>query len=444
MYPPKDFDIGWPDLAYGMAACGRGGDAERWAATVERRFGDGGTGGSAQDAGGSGNRCLATLSVRSALDLALRAAALPRGSEVLMSAVTIPDMWRIVTEHGLVPVPVDLDASTLLPTAGQWEAAATPRTKAVVVAHLLGTQAPLGTLTELAARRGWLLVEDCAQAYSGPDFRGDPGADVSLFSFGPIKTATALGGAVAVVRDPGLLTAMRALHQEWPVQRQDAQARRVAKYALLALLTTRPVYTGVLAAAGALGRDHTSGLQDTVGAFAGTDLMPAIRHRPSAALLALLDRRLRTTDTTRAVNQRAATARRLVARLRDPSLVYGAGAPVHTYWLCAVPTPDPTATTARLRSAGFDAARPTSLGAVPAPPGRQQGARTAAHLVRQAVCLPLRTGMPERALDRMAAVLEPEAWGHAQQDRSRSLTGAGPRTAHGLRCLPVRTPRRPR
>ncbi|MFK8845688.1 DegT/DnrJ/EryC1/StrS family aminotransferase [Streptomyces sp. Ac-502] len=265
-----------------------------------------------------------------------------------------------------------------------------------------------GALAELAARRGWLLVEDCAQAYSGPDFRGDPGADVSLFSFGPIKTATALGGAVAVVRDPGLLTVMRALHREWPVQRQDARARRVAKYALLALLTTRPVYTGVVAAARALGRDHTSGLQDTVGAFAGTDLMPAIRHRPGAALLALLDRRLRATDTARAVALRAATARRLVARLPDPSLVYGAGAPVHTYWLCAVPTPDPAATIARLRSAGFDAARPTSLGAVPAPPGRQQGARTAAHFVRQAVCLPLRPGMPERALDRMAAALVPE------------------------------------
>ncbi|OKH98419.1 hypothetical protein A6A06_30060 [Streptomyces sp. CB02923] len=424
MYPPKSFDIGWPDLAYGMAACGRDGDAGRWAATVERRFGDGGASGTAHladggasgtapRAGGGANRCLATLSVRSALDLALSAAALPRGSEVLMSAVTIPDMWRIVMEHGLVPVPVDLGAGTLLPTAEQWAAAATPRTKAVVVAHLFGTQAPLDPLVELAARRGWLLVEDCAQAYSGPAFRGSPGADVSLFSFGPIKTATALGGAVAVVRNAGLLASMRALHREWPVQRQDAQARRVAKYSLLALLTTRPVYTGVTAASGLLGRDPTSGLQATVGAFVGTDLLPAIRHRPGAALLALLDRRLRATGTVRAVARRAAVARRLVARLPDPALVYGADAPVHTFWLCAVPTPDPAATAARLRSAGFDAARPTSLGAVPAPPGHQQGARTAAHLVRHAVSLPLRPGMPERALDRMAAVLDPEDWGPA-------------------------------
>ncbi|MFD7664521.1 DegT/DnrJ/EryC1/StrS family aminotransferase [Streptomyces sp. NPDC059788] len=424
MYPPKSFDIGWPDLAYGLAACGRDGDADRWAATVERRFGDGGTKGPESAAGsgangwepaagGGANGCLAALSVRSALDLALAAAALPRGSEVLMSAVTIPDMWRIVVGHGLVPVPVDVDAGTLLPAAAQWAAAATPRTRAVVVAHLFGTRAPLDSLAELAARRGWLLVEDCAQAYDGPDFRGSPGADVSLFSFGPIKTATALGGAVAVVRNPGLLATMRALHQEWPVQGPGDQARRIAKYTALALLTARPVYTGAVTAAGLLGRDHEGGLQERVGAFAGTDLMPAIRHRPGPALLALLDRRLRAADTVRAVARRAAVARRLVVRLPDPSMVYGADAPVHTFWLCAVPTPDPAATIARLRSAGFDAARPTSLGAVPAPPDHQQGARTAAHLVRHAVCLPLRPGMPDRVLDRMAAVLDPEDWGPA-------------------------------
>ncbi|WP_167538327.1 DegT/DnrJ/EryC1/StrS family aminotransferase [Streptomyces albofaciens] len=430
MYPPRNFDIGWPDLVYGMVACGRDGDADRWAATVERRFAEGGvratedvratggmwaTGGADRPPAGEGDPtpspCLATLSVRSALDLALTAASLPRGSEVLMSAVTIPDMWRIVTEHGLVPVPVDLNADTLLPTAERWAAAATERTRAVVVAHLFGTRSPLGPLAELAARRGWLLIEDCAQAYSGPGFRGSPEADVSLFSFGPLKTATALGGAVAVVRNPGLLAAMRALHREWPVQTRDAQARRVAKYALLALLTTRPVYTGLVAAAGALGHDHASGLQNTVGAFAGADLIPAIRQRPGPALLDLLDRRLRAPDTARAVAERAEVARRLVTRLPDPSLVYGAAAPVHTYWLCAVPTPDPDATTARLRSAGFDAARPTSLGAVPAPPDRPQGARTAAHLIRHAVCLPLRPNMSDRTLDRMAALLDPEDWG---------------------------------
>ena len=45
---------------------------------------------------------MATLSVRSGLDLMLQALALPRGSEVLMSAVTIADMAAVVAAHGLV------------------------------------------------------------------------------------------------------------------------------------------------------------------------------------------------------------------------------------------------------------------------------------------------------------------------------------------------------
>ena len=52
---------------------------------------------------------LITLSVRSAFDLAPRAIQLPVGSEVLLSALTVPDMVRIVHLHGLVPVPVDTD-----------------------------------------------------------------------------------------------------------------------------------------------------------------------------------------------------------------------------------------------------------------------------------------------------------------------------------------------
>jgi len=42
----------------------------------------------------------------------------------------------------------------------------------------------------------FLLVEDCAQAFAGTQYYGYPQADVSLFSFGAIKSCTALGGAV--------------------------------------------------------------------------------------------------------------------------------------------------------------------------------------------------------------------------------------------------------
>ena len=56
------------------------------------------------------------LSVRSAWDLLLHVLAWPAGSEVIVSAITHPDMITILRAHGLVPVPVDVDLDTLAPS----------------------------------------------------------------------------------------------------------------------------------------------------------------------------------------------------------------------------------------------------------------------------------------------------------------------------------------
>ena len=61
---------------------------------------------------------MAVLSVRTGFDLLLRTLNLPHGTRVLMTSVTIRDMYKIVVAHGLVPVPVDLDPDTLAPKPG--------------------------------------------------------------------------------------------------------------------------------------------------------------------------------------------------------------------------------------------------------------------------------------------------------------------------------------
>src|SRR5436305_1973934 len=63
---------------------------------------------------------LACYSVRSGFHLLLGVLDLPRGSEVLFSAVTHPDMPRIAEHHGLVAVPVDLEPATLAP-GSRWK-----------------------------------------------------------------------------------------------------------------------------------------------------------------------------------------------------------------------------------------------------------------------------------------------------------------------------------
>lgn len=100
MWVRMRLDIGWLDVLAASAYCGMPGGR----AANER----------AMSSWSDRDDFLITLSVRSAFDLMLRALQLPRGSEVLLSALTVPDMVRIVEMHGLVPVPVDTDDSGVM------------------------------------------------------------------------------------------------------------------------------------------------------------------------------------------------------------------------------------------------------------------------------------------------------------------------------------------
>lgn len=55
------------------------------------------------------------LSVRSTLDLYFQSRQFPKGSEIIMTGINIGDMIKIIEEHGLVPIPVDLDPYTMAP-----------------------------------------------------------------------------------------------------------------------------------------------------------------------------------------------------------------------------------------------------------------------------------------------------------------------------------------
>jgi perosamine synthetase len=142
----------------------------------------------------SPNQTLVTFTVRSGFDLCLQACSFPSGSEVIVSAVTIPDMVRIIEHHDLQPIPVDIqeDGSVEL---GDILQLITSRMKAIPVAHLFGNRMDFEIIALEARRRGVFVFEDCAEAFSGREYTGCSEADVSMFSFGLIKTSTALGGA---------------------------------------------------------------------------------------------------------------------------------------------------------------------------------------------------------------------------------------------------------
>ncbi len=71
-------------------------------------------------------------------DLYFQSRQFPKGTEVMMTAINISDMIKVVEEHGLVPVPVDIDPYTMAPTLFFIDAATTEKTKVCLFAYLFG------------------------------------------------------------------------------------------------------------------------------------------------------------------------------------------------------------------------------------------------------------------------------------------------------------------
>jgi dTDP-4-amino-4,6-dideoxygalactose transaminase len=397
MIPRKRIDIGWSDLAGGMLACITPGDAAQ-AAKVETAW-------------HTVRANLACLSVRSGFDALLGVLQLPAGSEVLVSALTIRDMTRIIEAHGLVAVPVDLDIQTLAVTRASLEHAISPRTRAVLVAHLYGSRMPMRDIVYCCNKKNILLIEDCAQAYTGDGWRGDAASDVCLFSFGPIKTATALGGAVMTFRDRALRERVRAYVADWPLQPRMPYFARLLKYALFKVLGYRLCYTLFMHALRLVGMDHERVLAASVHGFGDREFFTKIRRRPSLPLLAMLRRRI-AQGMQPSVARRSARARQLAELLpavRRP----GALASWHAHWVFPVLHPRADALIAHLQAQGFDATRGASSMAVVVATQCGMGAATganAANAFAMQCYLPAHEGMSAQDIERLAgAVREFEA-----------------------------------
>ncbi len=386
--PRKHLDIGLTDLIYAVASCLKREDRH----AIERRIETLWT--------GDGNS-LVCLSVRSGFDALLGALNWPQGSEVQVSALTIGDMPRIAEAHGIVPIPVDLDPGDLSVSVDSLRRALSPRTKAILVAHLFGSRMPMEPILEFAKSHGLLVIEDCAQAYAADDYRGDRESDVSLFSFGAIKTASALQGAILHFRDSSLKQKVQLHQDEWPVQTQRHFLARVAKYALLVILAHRPIYSLFVSICRFAGVDHDRLIANSVRGFAGADFFRLIRRRTCPALLNLLERRL-TRYERREIIERIASARlanRLLPWLERP----GDQAKDHSYWLYPVLHDDPDELTEFLRCHGFDATRgASSMYVVEPPPDRPElRAANAQRICNRLLYLPVHSRTSRRDNQRL-------------------------------------------
>ncbi|WP_135556876.1 DegT/DnrJ/EryC1/StrS family aminotransferase [Paenibacillus cymbidii] len=135
-----------------------------------------------------------------AITLALKAAGVGPGDEVIMPPYTFVATATSALLFGAIPVFADVEADTLLLDPERVEEAITPRTKAIVAVHIAGAPANMDRLGEIAARRGLALIEDAAQAV-GARWNGiGVGAigDAGTFSFQSSKNLNSGEGGMIV------------------------------------------------------------------------------------------------------------------------------------------------------------------------------------------------------------------------------------------------------
>ncbi len=142
----------------------------------------------------------------SALAVALAAAGVRAGDEVLVPAYSFVATPLAVVQVGAVPVFADVDIATgcLDPVAA--EAAITPRTRAIMPVHMHGCAADMTSLAGVASRHGLWVVEDAAQAH-GARCAGRPVGALGVaggFSLQSSKNLAAGEGGVLVTNDSGL------------------------------------------------------------------------------------------------------------------------------------------------------------------------------------------------------------------------------------------------
>ena len=137
------------------------------------------------------------------------------GDEVIVPGFTFVASISAIVYARATPVLAEVDDSFNLDPADV-EARITPRTRAIIVVHMLGAPARLDELKDVADRHGIPLIEDCAQAF-GATYQGQGVGGIGatgVYSFNEYKTITCGDGGMIVTDDEDLYGRLFAIHDQ--------------------------------------------------------------------------------------------------------------------------------------------------------------------------------------------------------------------------------------
>ena len=168
----------------------------------------------------------------SALHLALLAAGVGPGDEVITVPFTFVATVSAIDYTGARPVFVDIDPRTYTMNPFALEAAISPRTKAIVPVHLYGQAADMDPILAVARRHGLAVIEDACQAH-GALYKGrrvGSLGDMGCFSFYPGKNLGACGeGGMVTTNDPAQRRTLRML-RDWGAETKYQHVLRGFNY----------------------------------------------------------------------------------------------------------------------------------------------------------------------------------------------------------------------
>ena len=161
------------------------------------------------------NYAVAVNSGTSALLTSMAALGIGPGDEVIVPGFTFVASISAIVYTGAVPVLAEIDRTFNLDPEDV-KAKISPRTKAIMVVHMMGNPARLEELKEIADEQGLFLIEDCCQAF-GAAYRGRPIGSVGhvgAFSFNIYKTITSGDGGMVITDDEELYKRAFAFHDQ--------------------------------------------------------------------------------------------------------------------------------------------------------------------------------------------------------------------------------------
>jgi len=156
---------------------------------------------------------LAVSSGTTGLQLAMIAAGVGPGDEVITTPISWISTANAAAVLGAKVVFADVDARTLNLDPASVEKKITPRTRALIVVHMCGRSCEMDPILEIARKHGLKVIEDCAHAIE-TTYRGQPAGlmgDAGCFSFYPTKSITTGDGGMVTSRDRDLIARVKLL-----------------------------------------------------------------------------------------------------------------------------------------------------------------------------------------------------------------------------------------